>query len=178
MIEEIIFKDHYPKGEFYDRLVSLEGSVIWEGPWQSNLIVNSLRRLLAALVKGDPQGQHVMYWAVGTGEAAWDSGTLPSEAARRSLEQIYNETARKAIPPNQITFLGGSFTNQLEIRLDFTTGDIPPGPGNQNWQLREFGLFAGGGATLNSGILINHRIHPRIDMQDGFTLQRTLRLTF
>jgi hypothetical protein len=172
MLEEIIFKDHYPKGEFCDRLVSLEGSVIWECPWQPNVIVNSLRRLLAALIKGDPQGQHLMYWGVGTGEVVWDSGTLPSEATRRSLEKLYNETARKLIPPDQITFLGGSFTNQLEIRLDFTTSTIPPGP------LREFGLFAGGTTALNSGILINHRIHPRIDMQDGFTLQRTLRLTF
>jgi hypothetical protein len=178
MLEETIFKDPYPQGEFCDRLISLEGDIIWERPWQPNLIVNGLRRLLAALIKGDPQGQQLMYWAVGTGEEAWDGGTLPPEATRRSLEQIYNETARKAIPPAQITFLGGSFTNQLEIRLDFTTSDIPPGPGNQNWRLREFGLFAGGTAALNSGVLINHRIHPRIDMQDGFTLQRTLRLTF
>lgn len=178
MLEETIFQTEYPKGEFRDRLLSPQQALIWERPWQHNLIVNSLRRLLAALIKGDPQGEQLMFWAVGTGEAAWDDGTLPPEATRRTLEQIYTETARKAIPPDQITFLGGAFTNQLEIRLDFTTADIPPGPGNQNWRLREFGLFAGGTAAPNSGILINHRIHPRIDMQEGLTLQRTLRLTF
>jgi hypothetical protein len=172
MLEEIIFTDPYPKGEFSDRLITQAGTLIWERPWQPNLIVNNLRRLLAALIKGDPQGQKVMYWAVGAGELAWDEGNLPSEPVRRSLEQLYKETARKLIPNDQITFLGGAFTNQLEIRLDFTTEDVPLGP------LREFGLFAGDNPGLNTGILINHRIHPRIDMQSGLTLQRTLRLTF
>jgi hypothetical protein len=178
MLEETIFQHHWPQGEFCDRWVNAEGQILWQRPWQHNLIVTGLRRLLAALIKGDPQGEHLMFWAVGTGENTWDNGTLPAEASRHSLEQLYTETARKAIPADQITFLGGAFTNQLEIRLDFTTSDIPPGPGNQNWRLREFGLFAGGTAAPNTGILINHRIHPRIDMQDGFTLQRTLRLTF
>jgi hypothetical protein len=178
MSTERVFADGYPRGACQDVLLGPEGEVIWRDPWRRNLIVDGLRRLLAALTMGDPQGVPLAFWAVGTGEEIWDDGTLPSEAARRTRTELYNETARKAIPPDQITFLDGTFTNRLEISMEFVATDIPAGPGNQNWRLRELGLFAGGDASANSGVLINHRIHPRIDMQPGFTLQRTLRLTF
>jgi hypothetical protein len=178
MLEEIVFSEQLPTGAYRDILIGRCGEVIWEAPWQRNLIVEGLRRLLAALVKGDTLGAPLGFWAVGTGEEPWDAGTVPSEVARRTRTQLYNETGRKPIPAGQIKFLDGAFTNKLEISLEFTTADIPPGPGNQNWRLREFGLFGGGTAAANSGVLINHRIHPRIDMQAGFTLQRTLHLTF
>lgn len=168
----------YPRGEFRDTLLGPDGEPVWRNPWRRNLIVDGLRRLLAALTMGDPQGVPLAFWAVGTGEESWDDGTIPPEAARRTRTQLFSETARKPIPPGQITFVGGTFTNRLEINMEFVAADIPPGPGNQNWRLREVGLFAGGSAAADSGILINHRIHPRIDMQPGFTLQRTLRLTF
>ena len=48
----------------------------------------------------------------------------------------------------------------------------------EDHQLREFGLFAGGDTNPDSGILINHRVHPRIDLDDGFPIERILRLTF
>ena len=165
-----------PSGEYRDVLVDAVGRQVWCRDWQQNLIVDGLRRLLAALVKGDPQGAGLAFWAVGTGDPSWDVGTVPPEAARRTRSQLYAETARKALMPGQITFLGGPFTNRLEITTAFTTADIPGGPAG--WSLREFGVFGGGSATANSGVLINHRIHPRIDLQAGFSLQRTLRLTF
>lgn len=168
--------DHRPAGRYRDRLLARDGKVVWDRPWESNLIVDQLRKLLAALVKGDPQGAPVSYWAVGSGDPAWDAGNVPSEASRRTRLQLFTETSRKPIPPGQITFVGGTFTNQLDITVQFTTADIPGGPAT--WSLREFGVFAGGTATAGSGLLLNHRIHPRIDMQPGFTLERTLRLTF
>jgi hypothetical protein len=132
--------------------------------------------MLAALVKGDPQGNPIAFWAVGTGDPAWDGGTVPPDTTLRGRVALFKETARKPVPAGQVKFVGGSFTNQLEISLDWSSADIPGGPAT--WQLREFGLFAGGTAAANSGVLLNFRIHPRIDMQPGFTLQRTLRLTF
>jgi hypothetical protein len=163
-------------GVHRDRLLGPAGELVVEWPWEHNLIVDSLRRLLAALVKGDPQGAPVRFWAVGTGDPAWDAGIVPSEAARRTRATLFAETARKPVPPGQITFVGGTLTNQLEITMQLTTADIPGGPAS--WSLREFGLFAAGSAAPGSGLLLNHRIHPRIDMQAGFTLERTLRLTF
>jgi len=170
MREEISLRELFPRGECLDILIGPQGYRLWESPWRHNLIAEELRRVLAALLRGDPQGAPLAFWAVGTGEEAWDDGTLPSEEAHRTRTQLFNETGCKAIPSGQMTFLGGDFTNRLEISLEFTTADIPPGPDSQNWRLREFGLFAGGTDSVNSGILINHRIHPRIDMQAGFTL--------
>jgi hypothetical protein len=172
MTEEAIWLAGRPRGEHRDVLLDAGGAVVWETAWEHNVIVDSLRSLLAALVKGDAQGAPLGRWAVGAGEAAWDSAGPPPDTARRGRTQLFQETARKPIAPGQITFLGGSFTNRLEITSTFTTADVPAGP------LREFGLFAGGTAAANSGVLVNHRVHPRIDMQAGFTLQRTLRLTF
>jgi hypothetical protein len=95
---------------------------------------------------------------------------------RRTFVKLVKETGRKPVAPQQIKFIGGSFTNQIEVSQDFVATDIPNGP--LAWQLREFGLFCGATAATDSGVLINHRIHPRIDLQPGFTLRRTLRLTF
>lgn len=176
MTEECTGQGAYPVGEFRDVLIDPNGRCVWVRDWQHNLIVEGLRSLLAALVKGDAQGAPVTFWAVGNGEVTWDDGVLPPEAALRTRTHLYHETGRKAIPPGQVTFLGGTFTNQLEISLEFTTADVPGG--GLNWQLREFAVFAGGSTVADSGVMINHRIHPRIDLQPGFTLQRTLRLTF
>jgi hypothetical protein len=160
------------RGEHRDVLIDENGAVVWTRPWASNVIVDSARSLLAALVKGDPQGVAIGRWAVGAGDPVWDSSTAPPDAIRRARTQLFQETGRKAIAAGQMTFLGGPFTNRLEIISTFTTADVPAGP------LREFGLFAGGTTALNTGVLVNHRVHPRIDLQAGLTLQRTLRLTF
>ena len=53
-MQENIFNHHCPAGQFRDILFNVQGERVWEQPWQSNLILNGLRRLLAALVKGDP----------------------------------------------------------------------------------------------------------------------------
>jgi hypothetical protein len=161
-----------PAGRHRDVLVGPDGRVLWERTWASNVIADSLGPLLAALVKGDPQGASIAWWAVGSGESQWDAGPPPDDAVRRGRTRLYAETGRAAVAPGQITFLGGTFTNRLEIISSFTTAEVPAGP------LREFGLFAGGTSAADSGVLVNHRVHPRIDMQQGFTLQRTLRLTF
>ena len=175
MTEEMIWKAGFPVGEYQDWLLDPDGEVIWTTPWQRNLIVAGLPKLLAALLKGDAQGKPLSYWAVGNGEESWDSGALPDDSARERWEFLKAEVARKDIS-GQIKFLGGNFTNQLEISITFTANDV--GPDKQKWRLREFGLFAGGSAALNTGTMINHRIHPRIDLEPGFTLQRKLRLTF
>lgn len=164
------------RGEHRDVLRAPDGRIVWERDWASNVIADSLRAVLAALVKGDPQGHPLGYWAVGTGATSWDSPPgPPPDATRRTYAHLVAEVGRKPVSPGSITFLGGAFTNRLEIISSFTSADVA-GPLPQ--PLREFGLFAGGSAASGSGVLINHRAHPRIDMQPGFTLERTLHLTF
>jgi hypothetical protein len=160
------------QGEHRDVLLDADGNVVWERAWAHNVLVDSARSLIAALVKGDAQGAPIARWAVGAGDAVWDTSGPPPDSIRRTRTQLFAETGRKAVAAGQIAFLGGTFTNRLEITSTFTTADVPAGP------LREFGLFAGGTNAANTGVLVNHRVHPRIDMQPGFTLQRTLRLTF
>lgn len=174
MNEEVVFQTSYPKGLFRDVLLDSHGVVIWERPWQSNVITTGLQIVLAQRVKGD--GNPINFWAVGSGEAIWDNPgqTLPSPEERATRTTLFNEVFRKAIPPAQITFVGQAPSNQIEIQMEFTAEELPA----NNLQLREFGLFSSITNSLNLGFLINHRIHPRIDMQEGFTLQRTLRLTF
>lgn len=173
-LNEEIHETGHPYGEFQDRLVAPDGRLVFCQPWQRNLITDRLRQVMAALLKGDSQGVPLAYWAVGRGEDGWDGGAVPPDTTRRSYVKLVNETGRKAISPAQISFVGGSFTNRLQITAEFIVTDIS----GSDKHLREFGLFAGGSSTVDSGNLINHRIHPRIDMQAGFTLQRTLRITF
>jgi hypothetical protein len=172
MIEEVRSVRRSPSGEYRDVLVGRDGKVIWECPWQSNLIVDGMSRLLAALVKGDSQGRPVNWWAVGTGMESWDRSAPDSDPAWTRLQ---NETTRRElIPDKNIRFLGGighGVTNRLEISMTFFAA-------NSIMPLREFGLFAGGNEKRESGLMINHRIHPRIDLQPGFRLQRTLHFTF
>ncbi|PSR18694.1 hypothetical protein C8255_06115 [filamentous cyanobacterium CCP3] len=176
MAEETILQNGFPKGEHRDILLGPNGEVIWERPWQSNLIVDGLRSLLAGLLKGDAAVSRLNFWAVGTGEREWDEGDLPNDDDRRMRIELFNEVGRKRLDDGQITFVGGTITNQLEITTDFVVDDLAAGL--ENRQLREFGLFANENTTLGNGLLINHRIHPLIVMQEGFTLQRVLRLTF
>jgi hypothetical protein len=161
-------------GEHLDVLRDAQGSVLFARPWGSNVLVATCNKLLAALIKGDTLGHAVSFWAVGSGDPSWDGGNAPPDSVRVSYTQLQNEVGRKPVPAGSIAFLGGSFTNQLQIVMSFTSADL----GGGAVSLREFGLFAGGTTTANSGTLINHRAHGRIDMQPGFTLERTLNLTF
>lgn len=176
-----------PRGIYCDQLIDPAGQLVWRRPWQSNLIVSGLSLALAALAKGE--GAPLAIWAIGTGDVLWDQGvSLPAPEARRLFTQLQRETGRETI--DQINFLSpddssaepppvAGVTNRLEIRASFTLSSVSDAGNPENLQLREFGLFSGGTAAIaNSGRLINHVIHPRIDLQAGFTLQRTLRLTF
>ncbi len=173
MAEETVFQADYPRGEHRDVCIGTDGKVLWETPWQLNVITNALRPLIAALIKGDSEPP-LSFWAVGAGEETWDQGAAPNEDERRMREQLYNEITRKPITGN-ILFREGN-RNQLEINTTFTLSDFPTS--SITYPLREFGLFAGGTPAVNSGILINHRTHARIDMAAGVDLVRTLRLIF
>ena len=156
-----------------DVLRDRAGNVVWVRDWGPNVLVDGLRSLLAALLKGDPHGAGLGFWAVGAGTAAWDAPTgVPAEPVRRTWTGLADEVARKPLAAGAITFVGGSFTNVIEVTASFTAADVPAGP------LREFGLFAGGSAALGSGVLVNHRVHPRLDVAAGFSVDRTVRLTF
>ena len=147
-----------------------------------NLIVVGFGLVVASLLKGDINfGFPITQWAVGEGEGDfWDDLSVEARQAKSqfSLTQLYNETFRK---PVTISFIDDNNdpivpgpTNRLEVQAQFGPDVI----GN----LREFGLFAGNAsATLNTGIMIDHKSHTSINMNNNpgqhNVLIRELRLT-
>ena len=173
---------HIPT-QLYDTLVNKETGekeIIHNGV--SNLIVIGFGFLVASLLKGGfTQSFPISYWAVGEGEGAfWDDLTQEQRQSKSlfSLTSLYNETFRVIttnvfIDENDIEIFLGP-TNRLEIRAIFGP-DVTGG-------LREFGIF-GGTATssLGSGLMIDHKSHQVIHINETIGLQnvliRALRLT-
>ena len=171
MIEENIFQHSRPYGEHYDCLFGPNADLIWERSWQHNLILNNLGIVLASLLKNGSQQQPLAYWAIGSGDSQWDRGRLPIEVDRLGRSELYNEVDRKEIKPENLSLGSNRETSQLECSMKFVSE-------RETYSMREFGLLARDPAASRKFLLINHQIHARIDMQPGFTLQRTIRLTF
>ena len=141
-----------------------------------NLVVDDCSKLIACLMSNQPTCKGIKYWAVGRGESNWSNENSPIPELTNS--SLVNETFRKEILPENITFIDNdnnpteSFTSKLQITVEFTESEA-------NGELREFALF-GGTATeaLNSGIMINHKIHPLICKTSGMKLKRVIRLAF
>lgn len=163
------------RGRYRDVIRDCRGQLLSDSGWRRNTVVGSAWPLMAALLKNDPAFSGILFWAVGAGDAQWDSAR-PS--ADPSATQLAAELDRAAVPAADIDYLddGGatnpSPTNRLEVAVQF---QWPV----QAQTLREFGLY-GGDASLaaNSGRLIDYVVHARIDLAAGATLSRRLRLNF
>ena len=161
-------------GQITDRIY--KNGVLVEERVGHNLVVNSFVNLVMCLLKQDSNYSGVQYWAIGSGDTAWDDVEIvPSpniEATRLTAE-----LGRVAISPDNLVFLDSNYeesatpTNILQISHTFGTDDC-----NGAW--REFGIF-GGNATeeANSGILINKRHHALITKTEEMTIERVMRFT-
>jgi hypothetical protein len=161
-------------GIYRDQVWTGDGRMILDRGWRCNTITSSAWPLVAGLLRNDPALGGILYAAVGCGDSQWDSSRIVSDPWVTSL---HDEVARQPIPFSDITYLdgGGSSsetpTNRIEITVRFSWSE-------QSQTLRELGLYGGDATELrDSGFLINHVIHPRIDLDGGATLQRRLRLT-
>ncbi len=170
---------HSIQGCYRDQLFDNSTKLVQDCGWRSNQIVNDCNRLLAALMKGHGNLAGVLYLAVGEGLPQWD-GDVPQPSPTAS--HLTNELVRRALKPADIIFLDNSNqpshtpTSRLEINCQFTGEDFSQ---NRVQPLREFGLFGGDASeAADSGFMINLIIHPRIDLTNNTTLNRTLRLDF
>lgn len=172
-----IFKDSYERPlhwQVIDKIHYADGRV--EEREYYNTVVNDCSRLIACLMAGAQGYAGIKYWAVGSGESNWSNTSLPIPDITNT--SLVNETYRKAITPENITFIDADnkptseVTNKLQVSVTFNEDEA-------NGELREFALF-GGKATdsLNSGLMVNHKIHPIIFKTDGMILERLIRLTF
>lgn len=147
-----------------------------------NLIVVGFGLLVASLLKGDSTyGFPIQYWAVGEGEGDfWDDLSVEARQSKSqfALTQLYNETFRVGV---SIIFIDSNSdpvspgpSNRIEVQATFGPDVIGP--------LREFGIFGGDASTtLNSGIMIDHKSHTVINVNNNpgqqNVLIRALRIT-
>ena len=160
-------------GHIIDRIYNKNGELIdtIEG---HNLVVNSFLKLVMSLCKGQDGYGGIQYWAIGSGEASWDTEPANPEI---NATRLTTEIGRVAIDPSNIKFLTPELTetttptNVLQIKHTFGINDC-----NGVW--REFGLF-GGNATgvANSGIMINKRHHGAITKTNEMSIERTMTFT-
>ena len=158
-------------GQITDRIFDKNGKLIdvIEG---HNLVVNSFLKLIMTLCKGEPGYGGIKYWAVGSGEASWDT-SLPNPEINAT--RLTTEIGRVQIDPSKISYLTVDMavsptpTNIIQIKHVF-------GPSDCNGPWREFGIF-GGNATgeANSGIMINKRHHGVITKTSDMTIERTMK---
>ena len=170
-LKDVAYK---PKGEIFYK-VKVDG--VWSDPvLLCNVVTDDASILLARLMKDptDPAGG-VQYFALGTGNNAWDKFNPP--AAASSAAALETEIARAVpasatfIDPN--TFLP-SVTPTNIVDWDFAFGET-----DAVGYLVECGL-AGGDATgsANTGTLITYRTFPVISKTASMELAFVYRLTF
>ena len=163
-------------GEVHDTIHHKDGRVE-KRETSFNVVVADFSRLIAALVKfetGLNAGK--LFWALGSGQSSWDSTPY---TAVDTTTKLVNEVYRKEITPAQRSFLDGNgnkvntITNRLQ--LDIVIGSLEA----NGFTLREFGIFGGNPTgTKDSGIMINHKSHGRIDKEEGMIIERSVRFTF
>ena len=159
-------------GDIIDKIIYKDGRV--EVIESHNLVVNSFLPLISSLLKRDSNYTGIQYWAIGSGSPSWDE-TLPSPQSTDT--QLTSELGRVAIPLSEMVYLDNHFeesqdpTPILQIKHTFDENTL-----NGSW--REFGIF-GGNATsaVNSGYMINHKIHPLISKTSEMVVERTMRFT-
>lgn len=168
------------RGIYRDVIRDGQGVVVEDRGWASNTIVTRCRVLLASFLKNESAGG-IRHLAVGSGDAAWDSGGAPASDpdATTGLTAPY-------LPPIDVADLEVAFldagdevqteaSNRLQITATLGPGYPAPVPGLSTYPLREFGLFAelGGGDSM-----INSIRHPVIHKDAAATLIRVVRLYF
>lgn len=119
-----------------------------------------------------------LFWAVGSGDPDWDNDLDPSIHEDVLTTQLVNETYRKRIPYSSFSFINTNNqvvpgpTDRIQIVLNFLEGEA-------NGELREFAIVGyDANTTLNSGILIDHKIHKVITKTPEIRLERTIRFKF
>lgn len=161
------------RGQYRDQVAGPDGLVLLRRGWARNRIAGPAWPLLAGLLKGDPDLSGILFLALGAGSAAWDRDeglATPEGRLEREIHRVRIEEKDRSYLDHDGERID-SPAPRLELRVAVAGAQVE-GP------LREFGLF-GGDATEDpdSGFLINHVVHRRIDLDRGDTLRRQVRLT-
>src|SRR5262245_38517170 len=154
------------RGAGRDRLVPGSGAPGRWGPWTPNLVTWAAADLIGALLIGRPGARGLGWLAVGRGRDDWDDTPPEPDPSRTALE---DEVTRVPLRPGtDLTFDRTTGTVRAAVTLP---AGVVVGP------VREVGLFGGVASSRpGSGVLVNHRVHDRIDVGEGDRLDREVRL--
>ncbi len=153
-------------GTYTDRLYDVSGALVFDHS-SSNLIVYGALDLIGSLLCHQPGAAPIRWFAVGSGNAAWDAAPpTPVPATTGLVAEVF----RKPLEQGDITY--DPTAKALTLQLDL-------GPNDTVGPLREFGVFGGGAASARpgSGTLVNYKVHPVIQKAAGQTLDRQLVLS-
>lgn len=161
-------------GEVFDTIYHKDGR-IEKREKSFNIVVDSISKLISALIKHEndyTDGR--LYWAVGEGLPNWDTAPYSPVA---TTTKLFKEVFRKQITSRSFIDVEGNPTDEVTNRLQL---DIVLETNEANgFSLREFGIFGGNVTSVpNSGIMINHKAHSRIDKEEGMRVERSVRFTF
>lgn len=129
---------------------------------------------LAELFKSSTPAFGNLYFAVGSGDPAWDRNP---PLMQRDRARLTRELARKPVTPQDLYFVDAAGatsetpTPYLRVHLRFDNDEAIG-----TW--RELGLFAQASAAANSGVLLSYRWHAPAVKTGDLSLERRLRLDF
>lgn len=168
-----------PHGIYQDRIVTAQGRTV-VGEWQSNIIVDRCRHLLAGFMKGrGERAVGIRRLFIGQGLADWDENMPPPE---RTLQKLIDPCPIPVfIRRKDIVYLDATGkptkgpTAYIQITVTLGKNTPPVEVGQNAYPLREFGLF---GSIGKNAYMIDYVRHPVIQKQSDDTLVRTIRLLF
>ena len=172
------------KGIYRDVLLRPDKTVIFDSGWQSNLIVDVFRVMLAEFMKNKQYvNRGITYLKVGKGYSVWDENgaPAPNEGMTGLIDPdpfVLSEAGLLIECLDENDVVTDSPTSRLQVTATLGT-DQPPGVAPlSSYPLREFGLF--GEYEDDTGAAQDYMIdcirHPVIHKDASTTLIRVVRL--
>ena len=165
-------------GYWKDTFIYPSGKII-EKEWKKNTICNSGLIGLCRILHGDTGfsgGISNIWYAVGSGNASWDTDLQPASSSDTKLVNELTPSLGARKNPSIFQFWNTAPTNTptYTLFLETTIGatELIGSP------LREFGVFIGNGTQdKDSGYLLNHVQHELIS-KGNFSLKRQIKFVF
>jgi hypothetical protein len=174
-----------PNGKYFDQIIN-EQAQLKDIGWNSNIILDQCRYLLASFMKNEKTfGPHlkaggISWLAIGKGKKSWDN-LLPPQPRPTIKKLVDPNPFIIKIQPRQIKYLDAEGnptlvpTHRIQVEVKLKPGTPPIEGTETTYPLREFGLMAKFGAE---DILINYVRHPVIHKKLNDKLIRNIRLVF
>ena len=137
----------------------------------NEIVTTGFSDYISFMMKGGSSG---LYFALGTGSAEWDSGTVPTPSA--GIDQLVSEAYRVAVPTSDIVYLDPSTeeestdpTNLIKVTVEIQSSEY-------NGFVREYALIYNGTTATNSGTPIVYGNHTKMRIPAGSTYTKIIKI--